>query len=69
MLSTVRSRPCFFAVCLFELRIGPSVRGWVQKVLVESFEVDGAALEFGGDRRCTDREDGGGSGGDSAATE
>ncbi|KAL4431637.1 hypothetical protein ABPG77_001479 [Micractinium sp. CCAP 211/92] len=59
----------FATVRLFELRIGPSARGWVQKVLVESFEVDGAALEFGGDRRCTDREDGGVRGGDSAATE
>lgn len=44
------------AVRLFELRIGPHQRGWVQKVLVESFEVEGAALEFGGDRRCADKE-------------
>lgn len=46
----------FATVRLFELRIGPHQRGWVQKVLVESFEVEGAALEFGGDRRCADKE-------------
>lgn len=42
---------------LFEIRIGPHERGWVQKVLVESFEVEGAALEFGGDRRCKGERD------------
>lgn len=40
------------AVRLFEYRIGGSERGGVQKQLLEAFEFEGAALEFGGAARC-----------------
>ncbi|EFN53194.1 hypothetical protein CHLNCDRAFT_137022 [Chlorella variabilis] len=39
-------------VRLFEYRIGGSERGGVQKQLLEAFEFEGAALEFGGAARC-----------------
>lgn len=42
------------AVRLYELRLGWHQRGWVERRLVEAFEVQGAALEFGGAARCTD---------------
>lgn len=37
---------------LFEYRLGPHARTWVQKHLLEAFEFEGAALELGGAARC-----------------
>jgi hypothetical protein len=39
-------------VRLFEYRFSNHERGWVQKHLLEAFEFEGAAVEFGGDCRC-----------------
>lgn len=40
------------AVRLFELTPSWSEPGFFQRRLVEAWEFDGSALEFGGDRRC-----------------
>ena len=37
---------------LFEYSFSNHERGWVQKHLLEAFEFEGAAVEFGGDCRC-----------------
>jgi len=39
-------------VRLFDYRLSFHERGWVQKRLLEAWEFEMAALEFGGDRRC-----------------
>jgi hypothetical protein len=46
------SWPAWPAVRLLEYRFSNHERGWVQKHLLEAFEFEGAAVEFGGDCRC-----------------
>ena len=41
---------------LYELHLGWHERGWVQRRLVEAFEVADAGLEFGGAARCSEEQ-------------
>lgn len=41
---------------LYELRLGWHERDWVQRCLVEAFEVQDAGLEFGGTARCSEEQ-------------
>lgn len=52
-LTPPHPQPCR-AVRLFELRFGWHEQGWVQKQLLEAWEFEGAALEFGDAARCTE---------------
>ncbi len=49
--------PCTLTtVRLYELHLGWHDRSWVERRLVEAFEVQDAALEFGGTARCDEAE-------------
>ena len=50
------STPCTLPVRLYELHLGWHERSWVERRLVEAFEVQDAALEFGGSARCDGAE-------------
>lgn len=48
--------PLPYTVRLYEYQLGWHEEGWVRKVLVEAFEVEGAAVEFGGEARCQESD-------------
>ncbi|KAI7841255.1 hypothetical protein COHA_005028 [Chlorella ohadii] len=53
---SVESFTAYASVRLYELHLGWHERSWVERRLVEAFEVQDAALEFGGSARCDGAE-------------
>ncbi|PRW59897.1 putative tocopherol chloroplastic Q6K7V6 [Chlorella sorokiniana] len=53
---SVESFTAYASVRLYELHLGWHERSWVERRLVEAFEVQDAGLEFGGAARCSEDE-------------